>query len=315
MTEDVTEEATAAEHEKTDIYEDARNALVEKYPVSDIKYETTLYEKTYGSEIIVSDELSEPYYDGTAEKEKTVLILGKEYTGNYVNSNKRLNGDIYDYYRIGENKTNWSFSVSRLNNILISYTIPTTIQIRTIQSESQLYDIADPYISEYLNREDYVCEVYTKCRVSVEGGIDRRDDYGFHVFAENDLTPKYEIHLIRDYCGFATGDQMLVRISEDRIILRRYGTVEEEGFFEKAAALACQDEKIVREYIESNLHEGYELVDLGQISNVLTNKDGKASVLARVTYTFRRKGDIQTDEDGSEILYSDVASILITPVD
>jgi hypothetical protein len=226
-----------------------------------------------------------------------------------------LSGDIFDTYERGKNNSRCRFLVCRSDKTVIGYIIPENIDIRAIQTEIQLNDIVAPYISEYINREEYICEIYSKCYISVEGGIDRRDDYGFHVFTENDLTPIYEIHLIRDYCGFATGDQMLVQISEENVLLRRSGKVEEDGFFEKAAALACQDDEIVREYIESNLNEKYELVDIEHISNVLTNAGGKASVVATASYTFRGKGDTQTDEDGSEILYSDVASILITPVE
>ena len=322
VTEDVTEEATAAEQEKTDIYEDARNALVEKYPLSDIKFEAILYEKTLSDGLNVSSVYSYPRPDfgEPAEKSLTVNLFGQEFTGEYEGSETDLENGVFDLYnidpvKIGIFKYRPSFSVYRSDKSFRSCLyIPYDFNVSDIQTEEQLFDFIKSNIIPDKDCSTYESIIITNCRM--EDGHHETFN-GFHRIEENETLWEYEIIFLKSYEGFVTSDKFKIRVFDGVIGYQLIGNPTEKGFFEKAAALACQDKEIVRDYIESNLFEKYELVnvDADHIVNSLVNAEGKASVLARVTYTFRIKGDTQTDEDGSEILYSDVAIILITPVE
>ena len=127
--------------------------------------------------------------------------------------------------------------------------------------------------------------------------------------------PQYEVHIIKDYYGFPTGDQMRFVVSERTVFFRLNGDPNPDGFYEKAAALALQDEEIVEEYMRSSFEKNPDanLVKIQRISNILFNCDGKPAVLAKVRYSAVSTVEPVTDAEGSAVPYEDTVQIVLIP--
>lgn len=290
-------------------------ALMKKYPVKDMKYSVSDYESTAGVSSSSESYYREPFKDSTVPKEFTAAILGVEYTADYDESMTELDSSITDHYERGKIGDRVALSVRRGDKELVGFIISKTTDMLTFETEEQLLETVDSYLPGSIDRSQYVCQILTGYADVSEYGVEKKAELGFRRMTEEDREPEYEVHLIKDYYGFPTGDQIRFVISGESVFFRRVGDPNPDGFYEKAAALALQDEEIVEEYMRSSFEKNpYEnLIKIQRISNILFNCDGKPAVLAKVRYSAVSTIEPATDAEGSAVPYEDTAEILLIP--
>ena len=292
---------------------DEQASLIRKYPVSTIKYAASDYSATLGASAILTEYQKEPFYDSAVEKEMTVNILGVEYTADYDDSKAEADGRIADHFRRYDKTTGQcSLTIRRDDKALIGFIIPNDRDLLSFQSEDQLLEFVYAYLPESVNISQYVVEILTGYLDSQTG---RKNEFGFRQITAEDYMPQYEVHIIKDYYGFPTGDQMRFVVSERTVFFRLNGDPNPDGFYEKAAALALQDKEIVEEYMHSSFEKNPDanLVKIQRISNVLFNCDGKPAVLAKVRCSAVSTVEPVTDADGNAVPYEDTVQIVLIP--
>ena len=312
LTNDITynEQESAEEEPETEKLTDEQASLIRKYPVNTIKYAASDYSATF------TEYQKESFYDSAVEKEMTVNILGVEYTADYDDSKAEADGRIADHFRRYDKTTGQcSLTIRRDDKALIGFIIPNDRDLLSFQTEDQLLETVDAYLPGSIDRSQYVCQILTGYAEVSEYGVEKKAELGFRRMTEEDRAPEYEVHLIKDYYGFPTGDQMRFVISERTVFFRLNGDPNPDGFYEKAAALALQDEEIVEEYMRSSFEKNpYEnLVKIQRISNVLFNCDGKPAVLVKVRYSAVSTVEPATDADGNAVPFEATAEIVLIP--
>lgn len=291
-------------------------ALMKKYPVKDMKYSVSDYESTAGVSASPSESYyREPFKDSTVPKEFTATILGVEYTADYDDSMTELDSSITDHYRRGKIGDYVTLSVRRGDKELVGFIISKTTDMLTFETEEQLLETVDAYLPGSIDRSQYVCQILTGYAEVSEYGVEKKAELGFRRMTAEDREPVYEVHLIKDYYGFPTGDQIRFVISGESVFFRRVGDPNPDGFYEKAAALALQDKEIVEEYMRSSFEKNPDanLVKIQRISNILLNCDGKPAVLAKVRCSAVSTVEPVTDADGNAVPYEDTVQIVLIP--
>lgn len=295
---------------------DEQASLIRKYPVSTIKYAASDYSATLGASAILTEYQKESFYDSAVEKEMTVNILGVEYTADYDDSKAEADGRIADHFRRYDKTTGQcSLTIRRDDKALIGFIISNDRDLLSFQSEDQLLEFVDAYLPGSIDRSQYVCQILTGYAEVSEYGVEKKAELGFRRMTAEDREPVYEVHLIKDYYGFPTGDQIRFVISGESVFFRRVGDPNPDGFYEKAAALALQDKEIVEEYMRSSFEKNPDanLVKIQRISNILLNCDGKPAVLAKVRYSAVSTVEPVTDADGNAVPYEVTAEISLIP--
>lgn len=285
--------------------------LIEIIPIRSINYSIVGYSNT-DSGYTLSEDTRYPFADKTAEKNMTVNMFGKELTADYTESIKELNGTTSDFYVCFENDLKYSFTIRREDREVIGFMLPNKTDLKGFKNEEDLLTFVSDYQPDTLDRSEYTPFIVTSYTVNTGDSASRINNNGFIAASDEYKAVQYHVVFIKLYKGIPTNDQISVIINDDMVISRMSGDKHTPDYYEKAAALALQDEEIVRDFIVSKLDGKAELLSIENISNVLTNVDGKASVVATVSFNARALNTAQTDEDGKEPYYTELISITIT---
>lgn len=233
------------------------------------------------------------FKDDTAEKNKSITILGKEYRLTYETSATLPKSDIKVHNYTFDDLVNARVLFDVESGEIVKYVnIPHTLKF---SSELECKELIQSLIGEKYSLSDYEYKCTTHYYDIFDAGMHSQVVDGFHICDGDDKLGRYTLYHTKNVNGIKIGDHISGEFSRDSFSLEIYDLGHENDYYEEILKdFRYEDlEYSLKEHFKSNMQEKFVCDDVKIDNYQLFLKNGSAYILATSQVTVDRQGDTE----------------------